>query len=132
MKSSVAEPAAGSLTGQSAIEFTILMPCLNEAHALAFCIEEARDCIRRLGLEAEILIADNGSTDGSPRIAEQMGAEVVSTSSFLSVAAEDLFHSVSMRQVVVPTALRLSDNVRSSTTRAGNKGNRCARDLRLR
>lgn len=60
------------------IEFTILMPCLNEAHALVFCIEEAQDCIRRLGLEAEIVIADNGSTDGSPQIAEQMGAEVVS------------------------------------------------------
>ena len=48
------------------------MPCLNEVHGLAFCIEEAKDCIRRLGLDAEILIADNGSTDGSPQIAEQL------------------------------------------------------------
>lgn len=60
------------------IEFTILMPCLNEARSLAFCIEEAKDCIRRLGLNAEILIADNGSTDSSPDIAIQNGARVVS------------------------------------------------------
>lgn len=71
------EEATGALTGQTAIEVTILMPCLNEAHALAFCIEEAQDCIRRLGLRAEIVVADNGSTDGSPRIAVQMGAKVV-------------------------------------------------------
>ena len=76
-KSSIAEPKAESLAGQPAVEFTILMPCLNEAHGLAFCIEEAKDCIQRLGLDAEILIADNGSTDGSPQIAEQMGAKIV-------------------------------------------------------
>ncbi len=58
-------------------EFTILMPCLNEAESLAFCIAEAREAILRLGLEAEILIADNGSTDGSPEIAAACGARVV-------------------------------------------------------
>ena len=58
-------------------EFTILMPCLNEAEALAFCIAEARASIEHLGLDAEILIADNGSTDGSPEIARQNGARVV-------------------------------------------------------
>ena len=73
----MAEQGAESLAGQPEVEFTILMPCLNEAYGLAFCIEEAKDCIQRLGLDAEILIADNGSTDGSPQIAEQMGAKVV-------------------------------------------------------
>ena len=64
------EEATGALTGQTAIEVTILMPCLNEAHALAFCIEEAQDCIRRLGLRAArgryIIMGDaDGSYDFS-------------------------------------------------------------------
>ena len=58
-------------------EFTILMPCLNEAESLAFCIGEARTAIERLALDAEILIADNGSADGSPEIARTCGARVV-------------------------------------------------------
>jgi len=60
------------------MEFTILMPCLNEARSLAFCITEAQTGIRRLGMEAEILIADNGSTDGSPEIARANGVRVIS------------------------------------------------------
>ena len=48
----MAEQGAESLAGQPEVEFTILMHCLNEAHGLAFCIEEAKDCIQRLGLDA--------------------------------------------------------------------------------
>lgn len=59
------------------LEVTVLMPCLNEAETLASCIRKARACIERLGLSAEVLIADNGSTDGSQRIAGQEGARVV-------------------------------------------------------
>lgn len=77
MKSSMTESKEGTLDRLPSVEFTMLMPCLNEAHGLAFCIAEAKDCIQRLGLDAEILIADNGSTDGSPQIAKQMGAKVV-------------------------------------------------------
>lgn len=62
------------------MEFTILMPCLNEAASLGFCIREAKNSIQRLGLDAEVLIADNGSTDGSPEIAAQYGAQVVTVS----------------------------------------------------
>ena len=60
------------------LEFTVLMPCLNEAETLAQCIRKARGCIERLGLDAEVLIADNGSTDGSQAIARNEGARVVS------------------------------------------------------
>ncbi|HTX22426.1 MAG TPA: glycosyltransferase family 2 protein [Candidatus Aquilonibacter sp.] len=58
------------------VELTILMPCLNEAETLARCIEKARLGIERAGVRGEILIADNGSTDGSQAIAEKSGARV--------------------------------------------------------
>ncbi len=59
------------------VELTILMPCLNEAETLARCIESARLGIQRAGVRGEILVADNGSTDGSQAIAEKLGARVV-------------------------------------------------------
>ncbi|MBE6945654.1 MAG: glycosyltransferase family 2 protein [Ruminococcaceae bacterium] len=61
-------------------EFTILMPCLNEASSLKTCIDEAKAGIAALGLQAEILIADNGSTDNSAQIAAANGARVVAVS----------------------------------------------------
>lgn len=57
-------------------EVTILMPCLNESESLAFCIGEAQAFIREANIAAEILVADNGSTDGSREIAEKCGARV--------------------------------------------------------
>ena len=59
------------------VELTILMPCLNEAETIARCIEKAKRGIERAGVAGEILIADNGSTDGSQTIAEKLGARVV-------------------------------------------------------
>ena len=58
-------------------ELTILMPCLNEAETLARCITKARAFLIRTGIIGEVLIADNGSTDGSQRIAAGQGARVV-------------------------------------------------------
>ena len=58
-------------------ELSILMPCLNEAETLACCIRKARAFLMRSGITGEILIADNGSSDGSQRIAETHGARVV-------------------------------------------------------
>lgn len=56
---------------------TILMPCLNEAETLATCIKKAKTYLRESRLSGEILIADNGSTDGSKKIALKEGARVI-------------------------------------------------------
>jgi len=58
-------------------ELTILMPCLNEAETLAICIRKARAFLERSGVQGEVMIADNGSTDGSLEIAAREGAVVV-------------------------------------------------------
>jgi len=65
------------MTARSAIEVTVLMPCLNEAETLAACIAAAKAGLLAAGVEGEILIADNGSTDGSPSLAIAHGARVV-------------------------------------------------------
>jgi glycosyltransferase involved in cell wall biosynthesis len=59
------------------IEVTIVMPCLNESETLADCIAAAKRGLSAAGVEGEILIADNGSTDGSQDIARNLGARVV-------------------------------------------------------
>ena len=60
-----------------AVEVSIVMPCLNEAETLASCIHKAQRAIEKDGLSAEIIVADNGSTDGSQVIAKELGARVV-------------------------------------------------------
>lgn len=60
-----------------AVELTILMPCLNEARTLEACIKSARAFLDRNALRGEILVADNGSTDGSQGLAASSGARVV-------------------------------------------------------
>jgi glycosyltransferase involved in cell wall biosynthesis len=59
------------------IEVSIVMPCLNEAETLAACIQKAQRAIDKARLAAEIIVADNGSTDGSQAIAKELGARVV-------------------------------------------------------
>lgn len=59
-------------------EITILMPCLNEAETLAECIKKANHFLTSSKVKGEILVADNGSTDGSQAIAESHGARVIS------------------------------------------------------
>ena len=58
-------------------ELTILMPCLNEAETLETCIKKAQTFLRENNVNGEVLIADNGSTDGSREIAVKAGARVV-------------------------------------------------------
>jgi glycosyltransferase involved in cell wall biosynthesis len=65
------------LEGMSTLDVTILMPCLNEAETLAVCVRKARAAIEALGRPGEVLIADNGSTDGSQAIAIAEGARVI-------------------------------------------------------
>ena len=58
-------------------EVSVVMPCLNEAETVAVCIQKARACLADNGVSGEIIVADNGSTDGSQAIAEAEGARVV-------------------------------------------------------
>jgi hypothetical protein len=66
-----------SFAAADALELTILMPCLDEAETIATCIDKARGFLQRSGVRGEVLIADNGSTDGSQDIARSHGARVV-------------------------------------------------------
>lgn len=58
-------------------ELSAVMPCLNEARTLGTCIDKALESFRRLGVRGEVIVADNGSTDGSRKIALEHGARVV-------------------------------------------------------
>ena len=58
-------------------ELTILMPCLNEAETLETCIKKAQNFLRENNVNGEVLIADNGSTDGSREIARRILGEEV-------------------------------------------------------
>lgn len=62
------------------LELTILMPCLNEAETVATCVRKARHFLQRAGIAGEVLVADNGSTDGSPEFARNAGARLVHVS----------------------------------------------------
>jgi len=60
-----------------AMLLSVVMPCLNEAKTLARCIEKAKAAIKEMKVQGEIIVADNGSEDGSVRIAESLGAKVI-------------------------------------------------------
>ena len=59
------------------MELTIVMPCLNEAETVATCVHKAVEFIRVNGIDGEVVVADNGSTDGSRELAAEAGARVV-------------------------------------------------------
>jgi hypothetical protein len=63
--------------GSGELELSIVMPCLNEAETLGTCIAKARRFLGEHGVRGEIVVADNGSTDGSQAIAARLGARVV-------------------------------------------------------
>jgi len=70
----VSEP---NLDNEAALELSVVMPCLDEAETLETCIQKAFASIRENGVSGEVVIADNGSNDGSQEIARRNGARVV-------------------------------------------------------
>jgi glycosyltransferase involved in cell wall biosynthesis len=60
------------------VEVTVVLPCLNEAETLAVCVQKAVKCLADLGVKGEVLVSDNGSTDGSQEIAVANGARIIS------------------------------------------------------
>src|SRR3984893_2086994 len=59
------------------VEVSVVIPCLNEANSIGICVTKAIEAFRAAGLRGEVIVADNGSTDGSIEIAEKLGARVV-------------------------------------------------------
>ena len=62
------------------MELTVVMPCLNEAETVATCVRKAIGFLASSGISGEVLVADNGSTDGSQALATEAGARVVPVS----------------------------------------------------
>lgn len=62
---------------ENSLDVSVVIPCLNEANSIAFCVDKAMAAFGKSGLRGEVIVADNGSTDGSIDIAEKHGARVV-------------------------------------------------------
>src|SRR5258708_27625576 len=77
MRQTATAPTPEDPATEDRCELTILMPCLNEARTLPACIAKARHFLERSGIAGEIVVADNGSTDGSQALAGRLGARVV-------------------------------------------------------
>jgi glycosyltransferase involved in cell wall biosynthesis len=74
---STAASDVADTSGESALELSVVMPCLNEADTLGTCVEKALRAMREAGIAGEVIVADNGSSDGSQEIAARLGARVV-------------------------------------------------------
>ena len=75
-KSVTRHPAIASSAERVTIELSVVMPCLNEAETIGKCIRKALAAIEAADVVGEVIVADNGSTDGSIEIAERLGARV--------------------------------------------------------
>jgi glycosyltransferase involved in cell wall biosynthesis len=76
----VALSSAAPAAENAAVELSIVLPCLNEADTVAVCVEKALRSLKEHGIAGEVIVADNGSTDGSQKIAADLGARVVPVS----------------------------------------------------
>ena len=75
---STAKKAARIASGaRGSIDVSVVIPCLNEANSIGICVSKAMEAFRAAGLRGEVVVADNGSTDGSIEVAEKRGARVV-------------------------------------------------------
>ena len=77
LASSSAVPGADPAPARSTLTLSVVLPCLNEAETLEACVRKAVTAIARLGVSGEVIVADNGSPDGSQNIALRLGARVV-------------------------------------------------------
>ena len=59
------------------MQLSIVIPCLNEIETIEICINKCLQSIKKMNIEAEVILADNGSTDGSIELAEKLGARVI-------------------------------------------------------
>jgi hypothetical protein len=82
MKTTLASEGAlpDSAATSRPVNVSVVIPCLNEANSLAYCVDKAMDAFRKAGLSGEVVVADNGSTDGSVQVAEEHGARVLRVS----------------------------------------------------
>src|SRR5690348_16895270 len=68
---------SGDILAAERIELSVVLPCLNEADTIGLCVEKARTALETAHIKGEIIVADNGSTDGSQQIAREQGATVI-------------------------------------------------------
>src|SRR3979411_131714 len=69
-------PPLDSATADPLVDVSVVIPCLNEMNSIGICISKSAAAFRTAGLHGEVVVADNGSTDGSIEIAEKLGARV--------------------------------------------------------
>ncbi len=74
-QSSVIDPPRPAAEQQ--LDVSVVIPCLNEAESIQTCVSKALESFERLGVRGEVVVADNGSTDGSPELAADAGARIV-------------------------------------------------------
>jgi glycosyltransferase involved in cell wall biosynthesis len=73
----VAQSSEAEANAEQACGLSVVLPCLNEAETLATCVTKAQRSMRELGVDGEVIVADNGSTDRSREIAHRLGARVI-------------------------------------------------------
>ena len=62
---------------RSPVEVSVVIPCLNEANSIGYCVEKALGALQTAGLRGEVVVSDNGSTDGSIELSQRLGARVI-------------------------------------------------------
>src|SRR5204862_4459402 len=77
MEDATSVGSVGMVPAGARIDVSVVIPCLNEEKSLGLCVDKAINAFREHGISGEVVVSDNGSTDGSIEIAEEHGARVV-------------------------------------------------------